>query len=105
MALNQLVLSPAAQSDIKEIYQYGRTHWGKSRATQYTVCLKEQLWDLLIHPKIGILRPEFSSIMRSLVFESHIIFYRVQKEQIEIVRLLHGRQDPVRQLTDDVPGN
>ena len=99
MALNKLVVSPAAQGDFKEIYQYGCTHWGKKRALQYVSQLKEQLWQLLTHPEIGLLRSELGPTMRSFALEKHIIFYRVQSEQIEVVRLLHGRQDPVRQLT------
>ena len=100
MALNKLVVSPAAQADFKEIYQYGCTHRGKKPAQQYIAKLKEQLWQLLTHPEMGLLRPELSPTIPSFSLERHIIFYRVQSEQVEIVRLLHGRQDPARQLTD-----
>jgi hypothetical protein len=36
--------------------------------------------------------------MRSLPIESHILFYRVTANRLEIIRVLHGRQDPVRDL-------
>lgn len=99
MPLTKLVISPAAQDDIKGIYQYGCMHWGKKRAFQYVSQLKKQLWQLLEHPEIGLLRSELSPIMRSFSLEKHIIFYCIKKEQIEVVRLLHGRQDPMHQLS------
>jgi toxin ParE1/3/4 len=36
--------------------------------------------------------------IRSLSAESHVIFYRVREGVIEIVRVLHGRQDPNRHI-------
>jgi len=36
--------------------------------------------------------------MRSFPVESHIVFYQVRSKQIEIIRVLHGRQDPDRHI-------
>jgi toxin ParE1/3/4 len=30
--------------------------------------------------------------------QSHTLFYRVADYQVEIIRVLHGRQDPLRQF-------
>ena len=55
--------------------------------------LKDKLWQLLQHPETGKARPELSSDVRSISVASHTIFYRIQREQLQIIRVLHGRQD------------
>ncbi|WP_415186606.1 type II toxin-antitoxin system RelE/ParE family toxin [Rheinheimera aquimaris] len=30
--------------------------------------------------------------------QSHILFYRVAANHVEIIRVLHGRQDPLRHM-------
>jgi len=47
---------------------------------------------------MGIERPELLPNVRSLAIQSHTVFYRVVAKRIEIIRVLHGRQDPERHL-------
>ena len=94
MTSNTLVISPVARDDLKQIFLYGGTHWGVSRTTRYLETLKNELWNLTDHPKMGINRDDLFPAMRSLSVESHVIFYRLKSRQIEIVRVLHGRQNP-----------
>lgn len=98
MPVQQLVIAPAARDDLKNIYQYGRRQWGKARSDGYMAILREQFWSLTVQPLIGIERPELPPEIRSLVIQSHTVFYRVVAKRIEIIRVLHGRQDPQRHL-------
>ncbi|MFC6328663.1 type II toxin-antitoxin system RelE/ParE family toxin [Alloalcanivorax gelatiniphagus] len=93
-----LVLSPAAREDLVAIRKYGALHWGKHRSDQYLDTLKEAIWSLLEYPETGRTRPELSSEIRSLPVSSHVIFYRIEREQLEIIRILHARQDVDQQL-------
>ena len=93
-----LVISPIARDDLKKIYPYGAMNWGASRASSYLDSLKNHFWSLSEHPKMGIERDELLSAMRSLAVSSHIIFYRTKRQKIEIVRILHARQDPQRHI-------
>jgi len=93
-----LLISPIAQDDLKKIYQFGALNWGAARASDYIEQLKMRLWSLTKHPQIGIKRDELLSTLCSLAVERHVIFYRVKKQQIEIVRILHCRQDPQRHI-------
>lgn len=43
---------------------------------------------------MGIESEELLPNMRSFSIDSHVVFYRLQQSQVEIVRVLHGRQDP-----------
>lgn len=94
----QLVISPAARNDLRDIYHFGLRNWGKSRSIRYLEILKERLWALTEQPLIGIERPELLSEMRSFPVESHVVFYRVRSGRIEFFRVLHGRQDPNRHI-------
>ena len=98
MSSYPLIISPIARDDLEKIYQYGILNWGVSQASSYIDHLKTQLWSLTEHPKMGKERDELLSAMRSLAVESHIIFYRIKNQQINIVRVLHGRQDPQRHI-------
>lgn len=98
MPTHQLVIVPAAHTDLKNIYQYGRQQWGQSQSESYLDNIKEHLWTLTEQPLIGVDRSELLSRVRSLPIESHILFYRVTPDTVEIIRVLHSRQDPQRYL-------
>jgi toxin ParE1/3/4 len=98
MSAYQLVVAPAAKNDLKEIYQYGLRQSGKTQSDSYLAALKDQFWPLTEQPLIGIERSELLPDTRSLPIQSHTLFYRVASNRIEIIRILHGRQDPQRHL-------
>lgn len=96
MARHQLVIAPAAKNDLKDIYQYGLRQWGQSQSESYLSTIKKQL--LTQQPLMGTERPELLPDTRSLPVEGHTLFYRVTANRVEIIRVLHGRQDPQRHL-------
>lgn len=98
MPSHQLVIAPAAKDDLKDIYQYGLRKWGKSRSAGYLTTIKDQLWSLTEQPLMGIERPELLPQTRRLATQRHTLFYRVLANQVEIIRVLHNRQDPLRHL-------
>tara|TARA_R110002126_G_scaffold8953_4_gene41143 strand:+ start:6167 stop:6472 length:306 start_codon:yes stop_codon:yes gene_type:complete len=100
VAVYQLVVAPAAKNDLKEIYQFGVVKWGKAQSDRYLSAVKNQLWLLTEQPLIGVERTELQPDTRSLPIQSHTLFYRVNGNQVEIIRVLHGRQDPLRNLTN-----
>lgn len=98
MSTKQLVIASAAKIDLKDIYQYGLRQWGKVQSDRYLENIKDQLWSLREQPLIGVDRSELLPDVRSLPIESHTLFYRVTTDRVEIIRVLHGRQDPQRHL-------
>ncbi len=98
MTSRQLTLAPAAKTDLKDIYQHGLRQWGQAQSDSYLETLKNKLWSLTEQPLMGTERPELLPGIRSLPIESHILFYRVASDRVEIIRVLHGRQDPARHL-------
>ncbi len=98
MPVHQLVIAPAAKSDLKDIYQYGLRQWGQAQSDGYLENIKDHFWSLTEQPLAGVERPELLPGARSLPIESHTLFYRVTTDTVEIIRVLHGRQDPQRHL-------
>jgi len=98
MASHQFVIAPAAKNDLKGIYQYGLRQWGQPQSESYLSTIKKQFWLLTQQPLMGTERPELLPNTRSLPIESHTLFYRVTANRVEIIRVLHGRQDPRRHL-------
>ena len=93
MPAYQLVITPVAKNDIKDIYQYGLRQWGQAQSDSYLAAVKNQFWLLTEHPLMGVERPELLPHTRSLTIHSHTVFYRVTTDKVEILRILHGRQD------------
>lgn len=98
MPVYRLVIAPAAKNDLKDIYQYGLRQWGQAQAASYLSAMKNQFWSLTEQPLIGIERSELLPDTRSLPMQSHTLFYRITANQVEIIRVLHGRQDLLRHL-------
>lgn len=94
----RLVVSPAARDDLSNIYQFGLQHWGVTQASNYLEIIKALLWRLTEQPKMGIDREDLLPSIRSFAVETHIVFYRLRFDRVEIVRILHGRQDPKRHI-------
>jgi len=94
----QLAIAPAAKNDLKDIYQYGLRQWGRTQSESYLSSIKNQFWSLTQQPFMGTERHELLPDTRSLPVESHTLFYRVTANSVEIIRVLHGRQDPQRHL-------
>ena len=98
MGACRLIIAPAARNDLKDICQFSARTWGTKQSVRYLEKLKERFWALTEQPLIGIERFDLVPGMRSFAVESHIVFYLVRFEQIEIVRVLHGRQDSNRHI-------
>ena len=98
MSRHPLVISPAARDDLAEIGRFGKQAWGKMQSSAYLDRLKEQLWTLTEFPLVGVERDDLLPELRSLPVASHLVFYRLTQGCVEIVRVLHGRQDPHRHL-------
>lgn len=44
-------------------------------------------------PELGRARPEIAPNLRSTLVSPYVVFYRIAGDEVQIVRILHGRQD------------
>ena len=98
MPAYKLIIAPAAKNDLKDIYQYGLRQWGQAQSDSYLSVIQNKFWTLTQQPLIGVERPALLPDIRSLPIHSHILFYRVIANHVEIIRVLHCRQDPQKHM-------
>jgi plasmid stabilization system protein ParE len=51
MPVHQIVIAPAAKTDLKDIYQYGLRQWGQTHSESYLENIKEHFWTLTEQPE------------------------------------------------------
>ena len=86
-------LSAEADQDLEDVFEYGLKEFGLDQAVEYVASF-DALFELISqNPELGRTRNEIKEGLRSLVKESHVVFYRVTDSQIRIVRILHGSRD------------
>ncbi len=86
-------LTPAAKSDLLEIWNYTVEHWGEKKAENYLLDIEIKLEQLAANPKLGRQRPEISPGYNSFNVKKHIIFYIQSDKYIDIIGILHGKMD------------
>ena len=91
-------LSEETKADIDEIYEFGKSKFGHDQAIKYLVGLEESFVKLSANYHIGRTRNDIKKGLYSLPYISHIIFYRILKDKIRIVRVLYGGRDLIRFL-------
>jgi len=91
-------LSPAAQNDLGEIWDYTREHWGIDQAEQYLRKIQQAIERILDNPMIGrsceTVRPGY----RIHGVGSHRLYFRIPDGPVEVIRILHQRMDVAQHL-------
>ena len=93
------LLSPAAQADLEQIWDYTHDRWGVDQAEEYLRELQHAIDLAAANPRIGHACNEIRPGYRKLAAGSHTLFYRVTADDlIDVVRILHQRMDVDRHL-------
>jgi toxin ParE1/3/4 len=88
------LLSPAAQADLEQIWDYTHDCWRVDQAEDYLRELQRAVNRIAANPRIGRACDEIRPGYRKLAAGSHTLFYRVTAEDvIDVVRILHQRMD------------
>ena len=86
-------LSPSADADLEDIFDYTDQEFGMNQAIEYLNELERIFERLVENPELGRNRNEIKKGLRSFPKAEHIIFYRILSGHIRIVRVLHGNRD------------
>lgn len=87
------LISQKAIRDIDQIWEYSQLSWSRAQADKYYKLLFNQIKNLALHPDLGKSYNSIGIPYRGLVVKSHIIFYRLENEQVIIIRILHKNMD------------
>ena len=95
--MKALHFSPAAECDIDEIWNYSADNWDADQADRYTDAIRDTCLALAAGRKRGRaadIRPGYLK----LAVGSHMIYFKENGDRMEIIRILHGKQDVERRL-------
>lgn len=86
-------LTPRAEADLEDIWQYGAAEWSPDQADRYIDGLMA-VFDLLRSmPGIARERPEFTPPVRIHPTGPHLVIYRIAAPHLDILRVVGGRED------------
>jgi len=95
------LLSPAAQADLSEIWDYTARNWGTAQADRYILDIRDACAALAEGRRLGRAINDIRPGYRKLTVRSHFLFYRITDAgMIDVVRILHQRMDVATHLKD-----
>jgi toxin ParE1/3/4 len=97
--VSRYVLSPAAQLDLEQIWDYTCDRWGDGQAEKYVREIERAIQRVVQNPMIGRACDEVRAGYRRYAVGSHTLYYRLAgADCIDVVRILHERMDVDRHL-------
>lgn len=93
-----LAVTPRARADLSEIYDYTVYAWGLDQADAYNRLIEAAFEDIAKRPLLGRRVRGRGDDIRKRLCRSHVIYYRLSGDGVEIVRVLHQMMDPDRHL-------
>ena len=89
----RLEITARAKKDIDLIFIYGIENFGEPQALAYSNELLD-LFDLIVlQPKMGSEKLGFKKPLRTMIFHNHLVFYRLGRGTVKILRIIHGKQN------------
>lgn len=96
--MGRLRYSPAARTDLQKIVLDIIDNNGALVAERVLVRLRRSLSNLADYPELGRKRPRLGRGVRSWAYRPWIAFYRVNNDNVEVIRVLHGKRRITRKL-------
>ena len=97
--MSRYLLSPAAQADLEEIWDYTAERWDVDQAEEYLRGLQHAIERAAANPRVGRSCDEIRPGYRKLAAGSHTLYYRLSADgTVDVVRVLHQRMDVDRHL-------
>lgn len=87
-----------AEFDLDSITDFTIEHWGPAQAEKYLDGLEALAQYLAENPNLGMKRDGLFEGLISFPYVSHILYYVKQPQGITVIRVLHNRMDPERQI-------
>lgn len=101
----KLFISSAAQEDLLEIKRYITEELENPNSAKKVVLrITKRLRDLIDFPQSGVLLSSKINLdvgYRYIVCDNYLAFYRVEKDEIYVDRVMYGRRDYMKILFDD----
>lgn len=91
--MKRLVFTPSARGDLRAIWLYSYENWGPDQADAYTDAVEAACLSIAKEASL-VRRVPGRDTYRKRVVRSHVVYVRDFPDRIEVIRILHVRQDP-----------
>lgn len=93
-------ISKKAVSDLEDIWLYTVDKWSVAQADRYYALIIDEIEYICKNVHSGKSMENIRKGYRATKVKSHLIFYRIIKDTVEIIRILHERMDIENRLAD-----
>jgi len=90
--MSTLIISPTARQDLLDIFDYIARD-KPIAASNWIETLEQKCRLIAKTPEFGEKRPEYGGDIRSSVVGRYVIFFRLIRDGIEVVRVIPGDRD------------
>ncbi len=94
-------ITPRARADLLSIGRYTESQWDKSRRNEYLKKLEVRFNWLAADPRLGRDRSDVAPGYRSFADISHVIFYVISANGIDIIGVPHKAMDVISYFSND----
>jgi len=94
------VISKKAIADLEEIWLYTADKWSVNQADRYYKLIFDEISFICKNPRTGRQMEQVRKGYRAVKVKSHIIFYSIAVDTVQIVRILHERMDVENRLDE-----
>ena len=91
--MGNYVLRPKAVDDLESIWDYTVNAWSEEQAERYIRLLNSEFKQIAEDPTLGRRCDEIREGYRKRSVGHHMIFYRLDGSDVDVVRVLHERMD------------
>ena len=91
-------LSPAARSDLDEVWTYSAERWGMDRADRYIRDLIGAVEKIASGKRRGRACDDIRPGYFRCACRSHVIFYTLMGKTVDVIRILHQSMDFTHRL-------
>lgn len=94
------VISKKALADLEEIWLYTVEKWSLEQADRYYNLIFDEINYICNNINAGKSMEHVRKNYRASKVKSHLVFYRVVNNTVEIIRILHQRMDIENRLNE-----
>ncbi|MDI7776030.1 type II toxin-antitoxin system RelE/ParE family toxin [Asticcacaulis sp. EMRT-3] len=92
--MKRLVLSNRAVADLGQIWDYSAEQWSVMQADSYIGVIKQACQDVLEGRRIGQTADHIKAGHNKCHVASHTLYFRINGDDLIIVRILHQSMEP-----------
>lgn len=94
MKRHKVYFSPLAQLKLELILQFLVEEWSTQSKTKFLKKFQEKVDQISTHPLSCIESEQLSGIRKAVVEKHTSIYYRIHKDEIEVITIFDNRQNP-----------